>query len=75
MISGPIERDLIDKLSVMMDPKTDNAYLTIDEFVSVGKRWMGFVKEKRHSDNDDENRLNHKFILSPSFYLGKERHF
>ncbi len=49
------DRRMIEKLSTLMDPKSDNAYLTEDEFVAVGRKWMAYVKESRNEET--ENRL------------------
>ena len=44
---------MIEKLSTLMDPKNDNAYLTVDEFVAVGKKWMNYVKESRNEETEN----------------------
>jgi hypothetical protein len=62
LLEGPIDRGLIEKLSTMMDPKNDNAYLTIDEFVDVGKKWLGFVKESQQEEENIENRYLRLFF-------------
>ena len=47
------DRRMIEKLSTLMDPKNDNAYLTVDEFVAVGKKWMNYVKESRNEETEN----------------------
>jgi len=44
---------MIEKLSTLMDPKNDNAYLTVDEFVAVGQKWMAYVKESRNEETEN----------------------
>jgi hypothetical protein len=43
----------MDLLLVMMDPNKDNAYLTISEFVSIGKDWLLKVKQSQTDDPDN----------------------
>ncbi len=47
------DRRMIEKLSTLMDPKNDNAYLTVDEFVAVGQKWMAYVKESRNEETEN----------------------
>ena len=57
MVDVSADRGLIDKLSTLMDPKNDNAYLTVNEFLDVGKQWMLHVKQS-HNNQDIENRFH-----------------
>ena len=58
MVNVSVDRGLIDKLSTLMDPKNDNAYLTVNDFLDVGKQWLVHVKQS-HNNQDIENRSHY----------------